>query len=340
MGSQLDFLIPVTLETGEAAAKKIDNFIEGEFPGPKVLVVEGSVPMAENGLFQTYWDYRHNKRRTFKEQLKEAAEAADAVVAIGTAAAYGGIPRGAAPKYNYKAESPVYKLAPNMNPTGAVGVGDALKMLGVDLSNKAVPAVVNLPSCPVHPDHFFLTVVDVLFGNIPELDELGRPVAFYGRLIHDQCQFRGFFDMGEFLTSFDQYSGDPNDNFPVKPGEKGAGCFLLLGCKGPVTYNDCPTRKWNCQAEGVSWFNQSGAPCEGCAYPEYPDNKSKDFYIPLTEIVSTLPKPPERPVPPASIKASSTGISAGIIAASAVSGAAYAYSRKRKKTEKKEEKEG
>ncbi|MCS4541890.1 MAG: hydrogenase small subunit [Euryarchaeota archaeon] len=335
LGTQLDFLIPITVEMGKNAAEKIDNFIEGPLH-PKVLVVEGSVPMAENGLFETYWDYRENKRRPFTDLLKQAAGAADAIVAVGTAAAFGGIPRGSAQIYGYRSVSPIYGLPENTNPTGALGIADALKQLGVDVSKKVVPAVVNLPSCPVHPDHFFLTVVDLIYGNIPELDELGRPKAFYGRLIHDQCQYRGFFDRGEFLTSFDQYSGNLNDPFPTKPGEKGAGCFLLLGCKGPVTFNDCPTRKWNSQAEGVSWFNQSGVPCEGCANPNYPDSPTRDFYVPLSERIAILPKPPLLPTPPLITRTKSSGIFLGSVAAATALYALYAYATRRKKVEEEE----
>ncbi|NOZ76655.1 MAG: hypothetical protein GXO65_03060 [Euryarchaeota archaeon] len=331
LGVSLDFLIPISPETGRTAAEKIENFIEGE-KRPKVLAVEGSVPMAEDGKYQTYWDYRHEKRRPFKDLLKEAAEAADVIIAIGTTAAYGGIPRGHAPKYNYESKSS-YGLEENRNPTGAVGVGDALAMMGVDLSGKPVPAVVNLPSCPVHPDHFFLTVVDVLFGHIPELDSLGRPKAFYGRLIHDQCQFRGFFDRGEFLTSFNQYSGNINDPYPTSPDEKGAGCFLLLGCKGPVTYNDCPSRGWNCRAESVSWPNLSGGPCTGCAYPGFPDGKSEAFYVPLTEEITRLPKPPEGPIPPEIIKERAEELTVGIAAGTAIAGGIYTYSAKKENEE-------
>ncbi len=325
----LEFLIPITPETGRAAAKKIDEFIESD-ERPKVLVVEGSVPMADNGMYQVYWDYRYKKRRPFKDLLKEAAEAADAIIAAGTAAAYGGIPRGYTPKYGKKVGSPKYGLMEKENPTGAVGVGDALEMLGVDMRRKLVKEVINLPTCPVHPDHFYLTVVDLIFGNVPELDELGRPKAFYGRIIHDECPFRGFYDKGQFLTSFAQYSGNPGDPFPEGPEDKGAGCFLLLGCRGPVTHSDCPVRKWNCAAEGVSFPIQSGGLCTGCANPEFPDGETRNFYVPLTEDVSKLPKPVFIE-PPKALKENAKKISLGVMGASLASGMIYAYRANKKK---------
>lgn len=335
LGTQLDFLIPVSVETGQEAAAKIDEFIEGNKGLPRILAVEGSVSMGSDGLYQTYWDYRHNERRPFKDLLKEAAEAADVIVALGTTAAYGGIPRGRTPKYGHEARSTQYKIQGNVNPTGSVGVADALAAMGIDLSNKAVPAVVNLPGCPVHPDHFFITAVDLIFGHVPELDEYGRPKAFFGRIIHDQCHLRGFFDRGQFLESFNQFSGNLNDPFPTKTGQKGAGCLLKLGCRGPVTFKDCPSRQWNSHSLGVSWPNMAGVPCYGCANPEFPDGKTIGTYTPLTEIVSTLPKPPVYPTPIVDPKYAGS-LSAVAGAAGVIGGVAYARADKKKKSPEKD----
>ena len=84
-----------------------------------------------------------------------------------------------------------------------------------------------------------------------ELDPWGRPKLFYGKLVHDSCQRRGQFDTGRFAR---------------KPGE--AGCLYLLGCKGPMTYADCPERLWN---GGTNWCVGSGAPCQGCAEARFFD---------------------------------------------------------------------
>jgi hydrogenase small subunit len=76
-------------------------------------------------------------------------------------------------------------------------------------------------------------------------------LAFYGKLIHGNCQRRAYFDEGKFAKKH----GDP-------------GCLFELGCKGPVTYADCPTRLWN---TGVNWCVGSGGGCHGCVQPEFPD---------------------------------------------------------------------
>ena len=96
-----------------------------------------------------------------------------------------------------------------------------------------------------------------------ELDDLGRPLAFYGQLIHENCPRRASFDEGKFAK---------------KAGDEG--CLYELGCKGPITYGDCPTRLWN---SGVNWCVGSGAPCAGCTQPEFPDGVAP-LYEKLTDV--------------------------------------------------------
>jgi len=44
--------------------------------------------------------------------------------------------------------------------------------------------------------------------------------------------------------------------------------MFKLGCRGPVTKADCPTRKWN---EYVNWPVGDNTPCIGCAQAFFPD---------------------------------------------------------------------
>ncbi|RLG56989.1 MAG: NiFe hydrogenase [Candidatus Hydrothermarchaeota archaeon] len=164
--------------------------------GKKVLVIEGAV---QNEGFCTVGGV------DFREHVKEAAEVADAIVAVGQCATFGGIPSG----------SP--------NPSGAMGVSKFLKQVGI---NKPV---INLPCCPAHPDHILLTLAAVMLGAMPELDKYGRPKVFFGKNMHDElCPYRPYYDRGIFKTT---------------PG--GEGCRFKMGCKGPVTWTDCALRKWN-----------------------------------------------------------------------------------------------
>jgi hydrogenase small subunit len=103
------------------------------------------------------------------------------------------------------------------------------------------------------------------FGSLPELDELGRPKAFFGQSIHDRCYRRPFYDRGLFAETFDD------------EGARKGWCLYKLGCKGPTTYNACATLKWN---GGTSFPIQSGHGCIGCSEPNFWDKGS--FYSPIS----------------------------------------------------------
>jgi NiFe hydrogenase small subunit HydA len=89
----------------------------------------------------------------------------------------------------------------------------------------------------------------LLFGKLPDLDELGRPKMFYSKTIHEQCERRAYFEAGKFVEAF----GTPEM-------EKGY-CLFKMGCKGPQTYAPCPMIRYN---DNASWCIMAGAPCIGC----------------------------------------------------------------------------
>jgi hydrogenase small subunit len=161
---------------------------------------------------------------------------------MGTCASFGGIP------------------AAKPNPTSCKSVKDVLEADGI---NKPL---INIPGCPPHPDWFVGTVAGVILNGLPtadDLDDFLRPKAFYGKLIHENCPRRAYFDEGKFAMKF----GDE-------------GCLYELGCKGPITYADCPLRRWN---SGTNWVIGAGAPCNGCTQPEFPDNTAP-FYEKLVDV--------------------------------------------------------
>ena len=199
-------------------------------PGGYILVVEGSMQLT-HGMFATMGEQDEHEVPIF-ETAAEMAKSALAVVGLGTCAAFGGIPSG------------------NPNPTGAVGIAELLAREKIDTP------VVNIPGCPPHPDWFVGSLAAIMRYGLEavEVDEIGRPKLFYGKLIHETCQRRPDFDAGKFAKNF----GEP-------------GCLYELGCKGPVTYADCPTRMWN---SGTSWCVGAGSPCHGCTEPDFPDRYS------------------------------------------------------------------
>ncbi|WP_044641127.1 hydrogenase small subunit [Risungbinella massiliensis] len=111
--------------------------------------------------------------------------------------------------------------------------------------------IIKLFGCPVHPDWFLGTLAHLLLYGEPETDNLDRPLMFYSMLIHDRCPRRPFFDRGIFAE---------------KLGDKT--CLFKLGCRGPVTRIDCPTRQWNGH---VNWPIGDNTPCIGCAMIGFPD---------------------------------------------------------------------
>jgi [NiFe] hydrogenase small subunit len=172
--------------------------------------------------------------RTFLEIANDVCKKAAATIAIGACATFGGI-QAAAP-----------------NPGGYKGVGDAIGI-----------KTVNVAGCPPNPINFVGTVVNyLLLGRLPELDSLGRPLFAYGKTIHDQCPRRSHFENGEFVTEF----GSPE----AKMGY----CLYEMGCKGPSTYNNCPSVKFN---DGTSFPIEAGHPCIGCSEPDFWDNMTPFF---------------------------------------------------------------
>ena len=167
--------------------------------GRYLVVVDGSVPLADAG-------YCTIAGRSPTELLQETVDGAAAVIAVGSCAAFGGIPA-AAP-----------------NPTGAVPVSELVRDR----------PLINVPGCPPIPTVIAGVLAHYLaFGTLPELDEQHRPKAFYGHTIHDHCSRRGFYEKGLFAEHFDD------------EGARQGWCLLKLGCRGPSTHNACATVKWN-----------------------------------------------------------------------------------------------
>jgi len=143
---------------GEMAVAKAESALSGPF----VLVVEGAVSTAFDGMSCVVWD-RNLQPETFVNAVNRYAnaETALAVVCVGNCAAWGGIPA-AAP-----------------NPTMAMGVESAT---GV--------ATINLAGCPPHPDWITWAIVQLLLNNPVPLDEFGRPLGVYGCTVHELCPRR------------------------------------------------------------------------------------------------------------------------------------------------------
>jgi len=223
----LDYHHTLQAASGHAAEQARDEAMKA-FHGQYLLLVDGSIPLKDGGVYSTI------AGRTNLDMLEEAAKGAAAIVAVGSCAAFGGLPNA------------------QPNPTGAVAVSDIVKD----------KPIVNISGCPPIPAVITGVLAHYLtFGELPALDELGRPKAFYGETIHDRCYRRPFYDQGKFAKTFDD------------EGARNGWCLYELGCKGPTTYNACATTKWNA---GTSYPIQSGHGCLGCSEPDFWDRGS--FY--------------------------------------------------------------
>jgi len=228
-------LMSSTGETAVTMAKQAKR------KGGYVLVLEGAIPRAFGGRACQIWT-ENGQTVTYEQAVLDFAADAAAIVCVGTCASYGGIPMA------------------GENPTDVVSVPDGIHSVYPE------KAVVNIPGCPAHPDWIAWAIVQLILGNPIDLDSDSRPIALYG----------------------DKYGNDPmamnvHENCPRNPNRPGGNdlattfgqdhlCLENLGCRGPETYSDCPSRKWN---GGVNWCVDSNGMCFGCVEPSFPGG---DFY--------------------------------------------------------------
>lgn len=164
----LDYHETLMAASGYQAEAALHKAVE-ENAGKFVLVVEGAIPTAEQGI------YMKLAGKPALEVLKETASKAAAVISMGSCSSWGGV------------------ASAGPNPTGAVGVDKII-------TDKPV---VNLPGCPPNPYTLLGTVLEfAALGKVPALDEKKRPLFAYDRLIHDHCPRRAHFDAGRFASQF------------------------------------------------------------------------------------------------------------------------------------------
>jgi len=216
-----------------------------------VLVVEGAPQIgtpqgSSQGYFCTTGKY-NGSPVTGYDLLQRLAAKASYVVAVGQCSSFGGIP------------------AASGNLTGAMSVRDALNQASVSTKHP----IINIPGCPANPDWTLITLATILQGKDPDLDDQGRPKAFFTSYIHDNCPRRDAYNRGQMAKTFD----DP------------VGCFWDLGCKGPITQSACAKTKWN---GGIGFCTQAGPMCWGCMHPNFPDPPTSAFYAPVADTPTIL----------------------------------------------------
>jgi hydrogenase small subunit len=164
----VDYHETIMTPSGEAAEKsRLDTM--DKYPNGYVCVVEGGIPIGEDGVYCTIGGH------TFMETARATMEGALATIAVGSCAFDGGLP------------------AAQGGPTGAIGAKDLVPSA----------TVINLPGCPMNVQNLTATIVHFLtFGEWPATDPFGRPLFAYGQLIHDQCERRAHFESGEYVMEW------------------------------------------------------------------------------------------------------------------------------------------
>jgi hydrogenase small subunit len=182
--------------TGRVAEEMLTHAIDA---GAFVLIVEGAFPRADRRFLMS-------GAVPLEEKFIAAARNASVVVALGSCAAFGGIPQ--------------------LGTTAGESVQNVMKRQSL-----ATP-LINLPGCPVHPTWFFDTINQLINGALPELDEHYRPTAHFGTLVHDQCPRKDMSDSALYMNDW---------NNTIQRGR----CLRAKGCRGKETHADCPTLMWN-----------------------------------------------------------------------------------------------
>jgi hydrogenase small subunit len=164
----LKFHAALSTATGQAAMDVLNGTVKR---GGYILAVEGAIPVGMPEACEVGGE-------SMVAQVIRAAGGAKAVLAVGTCAAFGGIP------------------AAEGAPTGAVSVKKVLDAEGI-----RCPLIL-LPGCPVHPDWLVGTIAHLLKFGPPPLDDRGRPKAFYSRAVHEQCPRFSAYQEDRFAKTF------------------------------------------------------------------------------------------------------------------------------------------
>jgi len=260
----LDYSETLSVAAGHQVEEALHASVKAN-AGKFILVVEGSIPTAENGI------YCKIGGRTAMEIMADIGPQAAAVVGIGSCASWGGV----------QSSGP--------NPTGAKGIHEVF-------TDKPV---INLPGCPASPYNLLQTVLYYLtLGKLPQLDKKNRPLFAYGKLIHENCERRPHFDAGRFAQQFGD-AGHREGWCLYKLGCKGpetyANCpSILFGDVGsgawPVgTGHPC----FGCSEEGVGFTKAIHEQAEvytvrpPSLYPETDPSQGKGLGIGAAAVVGT-----------------------------------------------------
>jgi len=220
--------------TGAEVVALLEDVAEGRV-ALDALVVEGTVLTAPNGTGR--FQLLAGTGTSLLDWIRRLAPRARHTVAVGSCAAFGGIP-----------------IA---TPDPGEGVGLQFEgserggALGAAFRGTAGLPVVGVAGCAPHPGWIVETLIALATGDLGEtdLDPLGRPKSFADHLAHHGCSRNEFY---EFKASAEA----PSDR----------GCMMEhLGCKATQAVGDCNQRPWN----GSGSCTDGGYACIACTSPDF-----------------------------------------------------------------------
>ncbi|UFZ07649.1 HupU protein [Bradyrhizobium ontarionense] len=224
----------VSEQTGDEVVDLLEAIRDGR-ERLDLLVLEGSVARGP-GLTGRF-NMLAGTNRSIYHWLLDLAPLADYVVAVGSCAAYGGIP------------------AAGVNPTDAVGLqfegSDVGGALGASFRSKRGLPVINVAGCAPHPGWMMESLLALTNGDLTarELDGFGRPTFIANHLAHHGCSRNEFY---EFKASAETMSE--------------RGCLMEhLGCRATQAVGDCNQRSWN----GGGSCTKGGYACIACTSPGF-----------------------------------------------------------------------
>jgi hydrogenase small subunit len=205
---------------------------------------------------------------TIAEALRWMGPKAAAVISVGTCSSFGGIPAGRTIDLK------------NRFRTNASSVQTFFDSEGISTP------VINVPGCPPHPDWIVYPVAFFLIhGSLPQLDGKQRPDKMFGSASFcTKCSH----NFGATKTKGTVAAAGPNNEAAFLSDQ---GCLKPVGCKGEISFGDCPLRMKNEFDDGTAnnwcvggpggaaqgWWNprfniaDARHPCQGCIEPGFPD---------------------------------------------------------------------
>lgn len=221
-------------ETGSEAIAILEGAADGRI-AVDALCIEGAVLTGPHGSGR--FQLLSGTGKPVAHWVDAIARHARFVVAVGSCAAFGGVPAG------------------SHNPTDATGLTfsgtEKGGLLGADFRSTTGVPVVNIAGCAPHPGWVVETLADLASGDFTasRLDALSRPRSFADHLAHHGCSRNEFY---EFKAS------------AAHPSERG--CLMEnLGCKATQAPGDCNIRRWN----GYGSCTDGGFACVNCTTPGF-----------------------------------------------------------------------